>query len=193
MLLDPSAAGSDDLALLTAATNALRLLSNPDKPCSYCSRLHKNFTWCTEIATLIHNCRKSVLPITTKSGSGLFDQSTFDSSKFTQDDASEQFPIPARKSTHGFEGDLQADDGSQHAKSSYSSDSWNATPLELNANDFSFFQSSDLFHNNEIALKADSLTDMFAQSADMTPVTSAQFQDTLKWMYDKGTGLQSSI
>ena len=195
MLIDPSAAKSDDLSLLTAATNALRLLSHPDKPFSYCTRLHKNFTWCTEIATLIHKSRKSAFPNTTKPSSSFFEPSTFDSSKFTQKDVPEQFPAIAPKPTHGIvEGDMPIDDGSQFAKSNPSSDLWNTTSMELssndlNSNDLSFIQNSDFF-NNELAPKADSLADMFTQPVEMTPGSTAHFQDTLKWMFDKGDGLQ---
>ena len=188
MLIDPSAANSDDLTLLVATTNALRLLSHPDKPFSYCTRLHKNFTWCTEIATLIHKCQKSGFP-NTKSTSDFFEPSTFNSSKFPQKDAPEQFPAIAPKPTRGFEGDLPIDDGSQFAKSNPSSDLWNTASLDLNMNDLSFFQNSDLF-SNELAPKADSLADMFTQPVEPTPGSTAHFQDTLKWMFDKGDGLQ---
>ncbi len=193
MLIDPSATKSNDLSLLTAATNALRLLAHRDKPFSYCTRLHKNFTWCTEIATLIHNLRKSVFPDTTKSDGGFFEQSMFDSSGFTRKDAPEQFPVLAPKPTHGFEGDVPMDDGSQHAKSGPSSDSWNSMSSDLNPNDLRFFQNSDIFNNDEFALRADNWTDMFTQPVEVTPGSSAQFQDALKWMFDKGNGLESSL
>lgn len=193
MLVDPSATKSNDLSLLTAATNALRLLSHPDKPFSYCTRLHKNFTWCTEIATLIHNREKSALPDTTKSGRGLFEQSAFDSCDLTQKDAPGQFPAIAPKPTHGFEGDLPMDEGSQPAKSGPSSDPWNSICSDLNPNDLSFFQNSDIFNDNDLALKADNLTDIFTQPVETTPGSSAQFQDALKWMFDKGNGLESSL
>ena len=193
MLIDPSANKSNDLSLLTAATNALRLLSHPDKPFSYCTRLHKNFTWCTEIATLIHNRGKSVFPDTTKSGGGLFEQSAFDSSDLTQNDAPGQFPAIAPKPTHGFEAGLSLDERSQPAKSASSSDPWNSMSSDLNPNDLNFFQNSDIFNNNELALKADNLTDVFTQPMEMTPGSSAQFQDALKWMFDKGNGLESSL
>ena len=189
MIVDPTK--SNDLSLLTSTTNALRLLSHPDKPFSYCTRLHKNFTWCTEIATLIHNLRESD---TTKSGGGYFEQSTFDSSNFSRKDAPEQFQVLAPKPTHGFEGDLPMDDSSQHAKTGPSSDLWNSLSSDLNPNDFSFFlQNSDMFSNNELAPKADNMTDMFTQPVDMTPGSSAQFQDALKWIFDKGNGLESSF
>ena len=168
MLIDPRATKSNDFSLLTAATNALRLLSHPDKPFSYCTRLHKNFTWCTEIATLIHNRGKSVFPDTTKSAGGLFEQSAFDSCDLTQKDVPGQFPAIAPKPTHGFEGDLPMNEGSQPAKSGPSSDPWNSLSSDLNPNDLSFFQNSDLFNNNELALKEDNFGDVFAQPVEMT-------------------------
>ena len=193
MLIDPSATKSDDLSLLTSATNALRLLSPPDKPFSYCTRLHKNFTWCTEIATLIYDLRESVFPDNTKSGGGSFDQSTFDSSNFTRKDATEQFQVIAPKPNHGFEGDLSMDDNSQHAKTGSSSDMWTSISSDLNPDDFSFFQNADMFNSNELAPKTDHMTDMFTRPVDMTPGSSAQFQDALKWIFDKGNGLESSF
>ena len=193
MLIDPSATKSEDLALLTAATNALRLLSHPDKPFSYCTRLHKNFKWCTETATLIHKLRKPVFPDTTKSGRGFFEQSTFDSSIFTRKDAPEHFPINAPNPTHAPAGDVPMDVSSQHDKSVPSSDPWNTIPSDLNLNDLSFFQNSDMFNNDEPAPKLDDLTDTFTQPGEMTAGSSAQFQDALKWMFDKGNGLESSF
>ena len=192
MLIDPSATKSNDLSLLTSATNALRLLSHPDKPFSYCTRLHKNFTWCTEIATLICNLRESVFPVTTNPSSG-FERNVFDSSNLTRKDVSEQFQPIAPKTIHGFEGDLPMDDGSQHAKSGSGSDLWNSISSDLNADDFSFFHNSEMFNNNDFAPKADNLTDSFTQPVEMTPGSSAQFQDALKWMFDKGNGLESSF
>ena len=193
MVINPSTANSDDLSLLTAAANALRPLAHPDKPFSYCTRLHKNFTWCTEIATLIHNLRASVSSDPTKSGGGLFEQSTFGTSNFAQKDAPEQLPVIAPKPTHGFEGDLPIDDGPQHVTSGSSSDSWNAISSDLSPNDLSLFQNSDIFNSNEFAPQTDNLTDIFTQSMEMTPGSSAQFQDALKWMFDKGNGLESSF
>ena len=134
-----------------------------------------------------------MIPDTTKSGSGLFDQTTFDSSGFTRRDAPEQFPVIVPRSSHGLEGDLPMDDASQHAKGGPSSDSWNSVSSDLNPKDLRPFQSSDMFNNDEFALKADDWTDMFTQPVEMTPGSSAQFQDALMWMFDKGNGLESSL
>ena len=85
------------------------------------------------------------------------------------------------------------DEGSQPAKSGPSSDPWNSICSDLNPNDLSFFQNSDIFNDNDLALKADNLTDIFTQPVETTPGSSAQFQDALKWMFDKGNGLESSL
>ena len=193
MLTDRSTTKSNDLSLLTSATNALRLLSHPDKPFSYCTRLHKNFTWCTEIATLICNLRESVFPDTTNAGGGFFERSPFDPSNLTRKDIREQFQPIAPKTTHRFEGDLPMDECSQHAKTGSGSDLWSSISSDLNADDFSFFQNPDMFNNNDLAPKSDNLTDGLTQPVEMTPGSSAQFQDALKWMFDKGNGLESSF
>ena len=85
------------------------------------------------------------------------------------------------------------DDSSQHAKIGPSSDLWNSVSSDFNPNDFGFFQNTDIFSNNEFAPKADNMTDMFTQPVDMTPGSSAQFQDALRWMFEKGNGLESSF
>lgn len=187
IIMDASATNPDDLSLVTAATNALRLLSRTDKPFSYCTRLHKNFAWCTEIATLIHNLRKPVISDATKSGGNFFEQNTFDTSSFTQKEAPEHLPVIAPKPTHGYGSDLPMDTDLHQAKSGPSSDSWNSIASDLNLNDLSFFQSTDILNNNEPALRTDNLTDVFTQPGEMTPV------DALKWMFDKGNGLESSF
>lgn len=199
MLMDPGAAESSDLSLLKATTNALRLLAHPDKPFSYCTRLHKNFTWCMEIATLTHKLRRSVPPGTTKSGGGFFEQSTLEPCGFTRKDAPDPSPIVvtrptpviAPKPTHG----LPMNDGPQYAKSGPSTESWSSIPSDFNPNDWNFLQSPDIFSNNndDFGLKADNLTEMYTQPLEMTPGSSTQFQDALKWMFDKGNGLETGF
>ena len=88
---------------------------------------------------------------------------------------------------------MPTDEGSQHAKNGPNSDLWNPIPSDLNTSGFNFFENSDMINSNEFATKADNLTDMFTQPMEMTPGSSAQFQDALKWMFDKGTGLESSF
>ena len=199
MLTEPTAAGANDLFLLTAATKALRLLSHPDKPYSYCTRLHKNFTWCTEIATLIYNSRKSALPDPIRTGSGIFENNAsgaFDPFNFTQNDTSAQIPAIKPSTTHDFEGDFRMDAGSHVAKSGPNSHPMNAVSSSANPSDFGCFQDSlntDMFNINGLASKADDFTDLLTQPVEMPPESSAQFQDALRWVFDKGSGLDSSF
>ena len=190
-----------DLSLLTAASDALRLLSHPDKPCSYCTRLHKNFKWCTEIATLIHASRKRPYPNPNESsGSNLFDinaAGVFDTFEFSHKDTSAHFPTARARRARDLEGDFRMDDGFQAARVDPSSTTLTATSSSFNPNDMNSFQSTfntDLFGNNSLDPKAIDMPDpLLAQPTDIPFESSDQFQDALQWVFDKGNDLDSSF
>ena len=195
MLKDTEAAGPNDMSLLAAVTNALRLLFHPDKPYSYCTRLYKNFEWCTEIATLLHNHHKSSNATSSISSSNKFEQAapnTYESPIFSQKAASAPF-----SSTRDFEGDLRMDDRMKPAKPTPSSlEPSNAVHANLNASDSGPLQdpfSMDMFTANDSLSRGDSSRGLLAQPLEMPSESSAEFQDALKWVYDEGYGLDASF
>ena len=208
MLADTGVARLNDLSLLTATAKALHLLVHSEKPFSYCTRLYKNFTWCTEIATLIHGSRNPAsldptrAPFTTSGGCG-FENNTFtalEALNYSPKDAPAPASAPAPnmrlQTTHPFEGDLRIDNSSRLARNISSSDSMdsmasNTNPVYLSSFPNSF--DSDFFNNIEFFHKPDDMTNILQQSVEMAPESSAQFQDALKWVFDKGDGLGSSF
>lgn len=190
--------GTDDLSLLVNATNALRLLSCPNRPFSYCTRLYKNFSWCTEIAILVHKSQKLALTDTGRANAVGFDNSmpsmseTFD---FLQKDASAQIPPTRPRLSQDFDGDFRMNEGSQVLSAIPNPSTVDSMPANLIPNDSNAFQNApnnDIFNFN-FDPTADNLANLFTTSADMPIEYSSQFQDALQWAFDKGNGLDSSF
>ena len=201
MLKHIEAAGPSDLSLLTAVTNALRLLFHPDKPYSYCTRLYRNFEWCTEIATLLYNHHKSSCSPSIISGSNALEDNvsyTHNPFNFTQKAASAPFPASRpTTSIHDFEGDLRMDDGFKPAKTALSSSApSNAVSAGLNTGDSSALQdpfSMSMFTADDSLPKGNDSHGLLAQPLEIPSESSAEFQDALKWVYDEGNGLDASF
>ncbi|KAL9614502.1 MAG: hypothetical protein Q9167_001030 [Letrouitia subvulpina] len=199
MLSITNPVGKDDLSLLANATNALRLLSCPNKPYSYCTRLYKNFSWCTEIAILVHRSQKLALTDTTQANSISFNDNTpsaFETFDFSQKDASAQLPPTRQRLTQDFEGDFRMNEGSQVSSAVPNSSIVDSMPANLNPSDLNTFQNAlnnDIFNSNIFDPTADNLANLFTPSVEMPIEYSSQFQDALQWAFEKGNGFDSSF
>ncbi|KAI4159534.1 MAG: hypothetical protein LQ342_006535 [Letrouitia transgressa] len=199
MLSMTNTVGTDDLSLLVNATNALRLLSCPNRPYSYCTRLYKNFSWCTEIAMLVQKSQKLASTDTGRANVIGFDNSTpsvFETFDFLQKDPSAQLPPTRQRLTQDFEGDFRMKEGSQVSGAIPNSSTVDSLPANLNPSDSSSFQNAlnnDIFNFNNFDPTADNLANLFTTSAEMPIEYSSQFQDALQWAFEKGNGLDSSF
>lgn len=200
MLTDTSVTWSSDLSLLTATTNALRAVCDPERTYSYCTRLHKNFRWCTEIATLIHHSSKSAFANSFGPDSAMFANnapSSLNSLSFAQGDTTASVPIAEPRPIQDSEGDLNMVNDFRVVESGPSSEALKPVTPNPKLGEMASFQDSlddDTLYTNDLAPRVDDLTDpLLTQPPQMPPESSVQFQDALKWVFDEGSDLGSSF
>ena len=199
MLIDIDGVESNDLHLLTSTTNAVRLLSRPDKPYSYCTRLHRNLVWCLEIAKIVWRSRKLAHPDSAKSGGRGFGdgtQGTFDAFDSAQKDVTGSYPTIRPKLRHDFDGDLRMDEGPQITKSGLDTNPSDPMFSSLNQSDLSAIQTSlsdDIFSNNDLGPTAQGSMELLPRPMDGSSDSSNRFQDALRWMLETGNDLDSTF